>query len=226
MMNKRCRDSLFDDLKGRCAAEWNQYCQHDFVNRIGDGTLPIECFRYYLEQDYIFLIHFSRAWALAAYKSSSIEEMAWAAEILHSTLHTEMNLHVEFSDRFGVTAIGLESAVEAKDNLAYTRFAIDCGQRGDLLDLYCALMPCVVGYAQIGKQLADKHAPRLPDNPYREWIEMYSGDEYQNLANESIQRFAQIGQRRGGRDRIAELTAIFRQATILEQEFWSMCYRP
>ena len=39
---------------------WKEYTQHEFVQRMGDGTLPLEKFMYYLVQDYQFLVrHFS-----------------------------------------------------------------------------------------------------------------------------------------------------------------------
>ena len=218
--------SLFDQLKRACVDEWNAYCHHDFVNEIGEGTLPIESFRYYLEQDYIFLIHFSRAWALAVYKSSSVAEMQWATEILHSTINTEMSLHVGFSERFGVSQEQLESTKEAQANLAYTRFVLDKGLAGDLLDLYVALMPCVVGYAEIGNRLSLEYDSVLADNPYREWIEMYSSEEYQTLAIKSISVLERICRERGGMSRIDELKATFRSATVLEEGFWSLCYDP
>ena len=216
--------SLFDQLKRACVDEWNAYCHHEFVNEIGEGTLPIESFRYYLEQDYIFLIHFSRAWALAVYKSSSVAEMQWATEILHSTINTEMSLHVGFSERFGVSQEQLENTKEAQANLAYTRFVLDKGLAGDLLDLYVALMPCVVGYAEIGNRLSLEYDSVLADNPYREWIEMYSSEEYQTLAIKSISVLERICRERGGMSRIDELKATFRSATVLEEGFWSLCY--
>lgn len=218
--------SLFDQLKRACVDEWNAYCHHEFVNEIGEGTLPIESFRYYLEQDYIFLIHFSRAWALAVYKSSSVAEMRWATEILHSTINTEMSLHVGFSERFGVSQEQLENTKEAQANLAYTRFVLDKGLAGDLLDLYVALMPCVVGYAEIGNRLSLEYDSVLADNPYREWIEMYSSEEYQTLAIKSISVLERICRERGGMSRIDELKATFRSATVLEEGFWSLCYDP
>lgn len=218
--------SLFDQLKRACVDEWNAYCHHEFVNEIGEGTLPIESFRYYLEQDYIFLIHFSRAWALAVYKSSSVAEMQWATEILHSTINTEMSLHVGFSERFGVSQEQLENTKEAQANLAYTRFVLDKGLAGDLLDLYVALMPCVVGYAEIGNRLSLEYDSVLADNPYREWIEMYSSEEYQTLAIKSISVLERICRERGGMSRIDELKATFRSATVLEEGFWSLCYDP
>lgn len=35
---------------------WKEYTQHEFVQRMGDGTLPLENFMYYLVQDYQFLV--------------------------------------------------------------------------------------------------------------------------------------------------------------------------
>lgn len=216
--------SLFDQLKNACSRQWREYTHHDFVNRIGDGSLPIESFRYYLIQDYLFLIHFSRAWALAAYKSDSVADMQWASEILHSTLNTEMSLHVEFSARYGVSQAEMESADEALPNLAYTRFVMDAGLSGDLLDLYVALLPCVAGYAEIGNRLALEHESGLPDNPYREWIEMYSSEEYQTITLRSISLLEKLSQARGGNARIEPLARTFQKATELETGFWDMCY--
>ncbi len=225
-MNHNCyATSLFDQLKRACADEWRAYCHHDFVEEIGAGTLPIASFRYYLEQDYVFLIHFSRAWALAVYKSDGVADMQWATEILHATLNTEMKLHVEFSEKFGVSQQDLERTVEAQANLAYTRFVLDRAMAGDVLDLYVALMPCVVGYAEIGNRLALDHGPERPRNPYREWIEMYAAEDYQRLAIKSIALLERISRERGGMARLDSLKATFRSATLLEENFWNLCHR-
>lgn len=226
MPNNTDASSLFNQLKKASTDEWKAYTQHDFVNEIGYGTLPSESFRYYLAQDYVFLIHFSRAWALATYKSNTVEDMQWASEVLHATLNTEMRLHVEFSERFGVSQQQLESTVEAQANLAYTRFVLDKGAAGDVLDLYVALMPCVVGYADIGSRLALEFGSEISDNPYREWIEMYSSEEYQSLATKAIEVMERIGRTQGASARLDELKTTFRAATVLEQGFWDLCYRP
>ncbi len=223
MQKQNYGTSIFDRLKQACSSEWKEYCRHEFVERIGDGSLPMESFRLYLEQDYVFLIHFSRAWALAAYKSSSLRDMQWASEILHSTLNVEMDLHVRFSRQFGVGQSELESAPEYQENLAYTRYVLDKGQSGDLLDLYVALMPCVVGYAEIGVRLELDYSSTLAENPYREWIEMYAGEEYQALAIRSINNLERISVERGGNSRFEQLVDTYRQATILETGFWQMC---
>lgn len=69
---------LFERLKGAAGAsdEWHAYVAHPFVAGLIDGTLPKPCFQRYLVQDYLFLIHFARAFALAAYKSDTLADLA------------------------------------------------------------------------------------------------------------------------------------------------------
>jgi thiaminase/transcriptional activator TenA len=52
---------LFDQLKANCAQDWTSYIEHEFVRKLGAGTLPEAAFRQYLIQDYLFLIQFVRA---------------------------------------------------------------------------------------------------------------------------------------------------------------------
>ncbi|PNP83516.1 hypothetical protein FNYG_03079 [Fusarium nygamai] len=55
---------------------WKEFVYHPFVMAMGDGTLPLESFKGYIIQDYLYLIHFSRANALAAYKAQNIEDIS------------------------------------------------------------------------------------------------------------------------------------------------------
>ena len=41
---------------------WRAHTEHEFVQRIADGTLPVEKFKYYLIQDYLFLVSTPRSY--------------------------------------------------------------------------------------------------------------------------------------------------------------------
>jgi len=128
----------FSDLKKACPTGWQDYIEHSFVRQLGDATLAPEAFQHYLKQDYLFLIQFARAFALAAYKSPT---------------------------------------------LAYTRYVLDTGNRGDL-------SPCMVGYGEIANWLNNRNETiRGEGNPYDAWIAMYESDEFQQLAT-SVSRFS------------------------------------
>lgn len=218
---KRCTP-LFDRLKSGCESEWKAYCHHEFVRAIGDGSLPEECFRHYLMQDYLFLIHFSRAWALAVYKSETLTDMRAAAATLDAHLNFEMELHISYCAKWGIAEDDLLQLDESAANMAYTRYVLERGLAGDILDLHVALAPCVIGYAEICARLMSDPATQLKGNPYKEWIEMYAGEEYQNIARGATAHLDSLAASRMGRDRLHSLQKTFKQATTLEIGFWEM----
>lgn len=58
------------------APVWHLYINHPFVLGLGNGKLPLESFKKYLIQDYLYLVHFARANALASYKAKNIRDIA------------------------------------------------------------------------------------------------------------------------------------------------------
>lgn len=213
-------NGFFGRLRQAAIEDWDDYCKHEFVEQLGAGTLPQKCFEHYLIQDYIFLIHFSRAWALAVYKAESLDDMRDAAETLNGLLNHEMKLHVAYGEKFGLTAQDMESADESMSNMAYTRFVLERGLSGDLLDLHVALAPCVIGYGEIGERLLAQAGDGINTNPYRDWIEMYSGDEYSDIMRGAIATIDRLAESRATQARFDSLLATFRQATRLESAFW------
>ncbi|MGS1094200.1 TenA family protein [Aquamicrobium terrae] len=212
---------VFERLKQAAAADWQSYVGHEFVWQLGAGTLPEAAFRAYLVQDYLFLIQFSRAWALAAYKSRTIPEIR-AAQAGLSGILDETELHVRLCGRWGLLPEQLHSVPEHQATVAYTRFVLDCGAAGDLLDLHVALAPCVIGYAEIGKALAPNGVAALKDHPYREWIGEYAGDAFQQLAVGSRNLLDDLAARSMTERRFGELAALFGKASRLEADFWQM----
>ncbi|MEK9966893.1 MAG: thiaminase II, partial [Rhodospirillaceae bacterium] len=177
----------FDDLElfprlRATAPNWERYVAHPFVDGLRDGTLPDTAFRHYLGQDYLFLIHFARAYALAAYKADTLADIRDAAAGMRAIVDTEMALHVEYCAGWGLTEAEMQALPEASATMAYTRYVLEKGHQGDLLDLYVALAPCVIGYGEIGARLAGDPATVRDGNPYASWIDMYAGDDYQPAA--------------------------------------------
>ena len=213
---------IFDRLKSAAAADWASYVEHDFVRRMGDGSLPQAAFRTYLVQDYLFLIQFARAYALAAYKSRNLADMRAAKAGLSAILDLEMDLHIRLCSRWGLSPEQLEAAPEHQATVAYTRFVLDCGVSGDLLDLHVALAPCIVGYAEIGARLAKELGSALETHPYHDWIGEYAGEPYQQVARDARRHLDALAARAMTEARFSELAALFGQASKLEADFWQM----
>ena len=215
-------NSLFERLKATCVEDWKRYTHHDFVAGIADGTLPEAAFRHYLIQDYLFLIQFARAYALAVYKSDTLVDMRQAGAGMSAILDTEMALHVEFCRGWNLSEIEMEAAPEDPACMAYTRFVLERGMSGDLLDLHIALAPCIVGYAEIGARLTSDSATLTDGNPYGAWIAMYSSEDYQAVATDEVAFLDDLMVRRAGPGRFDSLADTFGKATRLEVDFWQM----
>ena len=84
---------------------WQDYTHHAFVEGLGDGTLPRAAFLHYLIQDYVFLVHFSRAWSLATVKSETLEEMKVCAGTVDALVNHEMSLHIKICAAEGIIGI-------------------------------------------------------------------------------------------------------------------------
>ncbi len=212
-------DGLFGRLVSGAPEAWRAYTEHAFVRGLGDGSLPRAAFQRYLIQDYLFLIHFCRAYGLAIYKTSDLAEMRGFQATLDAILNHEMALHIAYSAEWGLTERDLVATPEHPTNLAYTRFVLDCGLAGDLLDLTVALSPCVVGYAVIAQRLAKTAAAQTP---YRKWIDAYAATDYQAVADGAIALLDRLDARRGGAARHPDLVGLFARACQLEADFWQM----
>jgi hypothetical protein len=102
-----------DDIQ----APWKQYTEHAFVQQMGDGTLPVENFKYYMIQDYLFLVQFSRATALSAYKSSSLKDIGRSVQQV-VTLQEEIKLHIAFCKEYGLEEADIVAQEEDQGSIA------------------------------------------------------------------------------------------------------------
>ena len=181
----------------------------------------MESFQHYLKQDYLFLVHFGRAWGLAVYKSKDIGQLRQSLDSLKAIIDIELDLHVKFCSEWGISESELMDLAESRATLAYTRYVLEAGNRGDILDLHVALAPCIVGYAEIGNWLVEQRSTVRMGNPYGAWMDMYTSKEFQAAAQAEVDW---INTQMEGitESRFRELSRTFSEATRLEADFWQM----
>ena len=165
-----------DKLKQYAAPIWEADLKHPFVRGIADGSLPTEKFKFYLIQDYLFLLDYSRVFAYGVIKATDEATMAMFSQLLNETLNTEMDLHRGYCEKFGISAAEMETAPMTPTTHAYTRHLLHVAQTGTLADLIAGVLPCQWGYAEIGTTLAEQGGS--PEPLYQEWIDMYASPEF------------------------------------------------
>lgn len=200
---------------------WQAQHDHPLVHGIGDGTLDPAVFGFWLRQDYLFLIDYSRLFATAVLRAPDLASMTRFAGLLHETMTREMNLHRSYVEGFGITASDLEGAQKAPTTQGYTDFLIRTATTGDYAELLGALLPCMWGYSELGIALAARGMP--DDARYARWIETYADPEFADLAawcreltDAACAGLPEAAQRR--------VEAAFVTASRYELAFWEMAW--
>lgn len=209
-----------DELRQHAEEVWEAFHQHPFVKGIGEGNLPLEQFQYWLKQDYVYLIDYARVFALAAAKAPDLEAMGRFAALLDGTLNTEMGLHREYAARFGISQTELEQTVKSPTTQAYTDFLLATSYRGDMAEVMAGLLPCTWGFNEIGLRLLEE-GDTSEENPYRDWIYMYSSEEFQEFAIWTRELMDRMGQE-AGEEKKHRLKDIFWTSSRYELAFWEM----
>ena len=212
-----------DELRQRAASTWDKEKAHPFVMGIGDGTLPLDNFRYYMRQDYVFLIEFCRAISLAVAKARTLEDMGWFAQMIHETLNMEMALHMSFCADFDITEEELLATKPSPTTWAYTRHMINTAHQGTVGETAAVILPCSWGYAEIGQALYAQGTPE--DQPlYTRWIETYNSQEFADIAD-WLRGFVDKHAETAGSSEMEAMERAFRISSQYEYMFWDAAWR-
>jgi thiaminase/transcriptional activator TenA len=206
-------------LRARADPVWRAQLEHPFVRAIGDGSVDRERFKFWVRQDYLFLIEYSRVFAFAAARSPDLATMQRFAGLAAETLGTEMSLHRSYAAAFGISEAELEAETMAPTTRAYTDFLLRYSAAGSFCEMAAALLPCMWGFSEIGRELACRPLPE--DELCRQWIEMYASDEFAALAGwcrELLDSLA-VELTPAAEQRVAE---IFLTSSRYELAFWDM----
>ena len=216
--------SFSRSLKERAGKVWEDGYNHPFVQELGKGTLDREKFRFYLLQDYQYLLQYAKVYALGSVKADSEEMMTRFSTIQHSILATEMDLHRQYMSQFGVSREEMLAVKPSLFNRTYTANMLAVGQTGDLAEIIAAVFPCGWTYSDYAMRLKKQYGDCLEGNFYRTWIENYASEEFA----ESFEWFYEVldelvaEKTDEQKNRVAE---IFVSSVEFEYLFWDMSYK-
>ena len=216
MGQKLLIDRLLQDSK----TEWLGYVRHEFVEKLGNGTLSKTAFQYYLIQDYHFLINFARSYALAGSLAKNLIDLKHACNAMETILFTEIQLHLDYCADWDLSPEDIIKADVDPACRAYTNFIFSCATDQSLIKIYVAMAPCMLGYASIGLNLK-LHA--ATGSEYQTWIDMYASEDFQKAAESESNYLNQLSSSPNLSDQdYLELVTIFKKACRLEASFWQM----
>jgi thiaminase/transcriptional activator TenA len=213
--------SFTDELYRETSLIQDAILNHPFPEGIGNGSLDMSSFKYFIEQDYLFLLDYAKILGLAAIKSPDRYKMRTFSELLLETISTEMELHIQFCEKLGISEIDLVNADKAEATSAYTNFLVRIGYEGSFEEIVAALLPCMATYSDIGIALKSKASGNIP-NAYKEWILMYSSHEFKTLADWISDLINTLGDL-SDETTLKKMILAYESSCVHELNFWSMC---
>ena len=202
---------------------WAEYHTHPFVRGIADGTLDEEKFRYYMVQDYLYLIDYAKVFAIGVAKARDPETMRLFASYVHQILDGEMDIHNGYMQRLGIPLEEAERAPVALDNLSYTSYMLRVAYDEGPAEIAAAILSCALSYEYIAKEIVARD-PAAADHPfYGEWVRGYADPGYA-ASNQVLVDLTERLTRDYSQAQLEHLTEIFIACSRYEGAFWDMAW--
>lgn len=211
-------DTLYKSVKDI----WDSYYIHPFVRGIGEGTLDKDKFKFYMIQDYIYLLDYAKVYALGVVKAETEEVMQGFSSTVNCILNGEMNIHRSYMEELGITPEEVKNTKASLANTSYTHYMLSVSQAGSLGDVAVSLLSCAWSYLKIAANLS-KINGSLDHEFYGKWIKGYISEGYKEEVQWLLDLVDDLGKHLSEKE-LDRLTEIFINCSKYELMFWDMAY--
>jgi thiaminase/transcriptional activator TenA len=210
-------ESFSEQLRAEAEPIWSRIFAQPFLWEIKDGTLPLEKFRYYLAQDYLYLEGFARTVALALAKAPDSQTLE---ELSHRVLTpVERPLHHKLLAQAGLTLEDIHRAGRSPTNVAYVNHMLKTAALHGLGPTAAALLPCPWTYHELKNAVGPSEHPL-----YSQWTSFYVAGLLQDSVD-AWRGFVDAAAREAGARELDAMREAFLTSSRYEYLFWEMAYR-
>ena len=202
---------------------WQEYSRHPFVKGIEHGDLDQKKFRYYLIQDYHYLLDYMKSFAVGLAKAKSPEMRALFSSYTRMLTESEMDIHEGYLGRLNVTREELDNTPTALDNLSYTSYMLRVAYEEGETEILAAILSCALSYEYIAKNIVESSPNSVDDPFYGDWIKGYTSERYckENIV---LTQMLETAAADYTEKQLEHLTEIFVICSRYELAFWYMAW--
>ena len=209
-------ESFSESLRQEALPIWESIFAHPFLEEIEAAELPLEKFRYYVEQDYHYLAGFGRVVATALSKAPDTRTLRRLTRRI--TTPVERPLHGRMFELLETSEDAVETVPLSLTNMAYINHMQTAASMGGVGEAAAALLPCPWTYHEIGERIA------VPEHPvYSYWAQPYRD----GLLKESTAAWRELVDEyaaNGGPTTREAMRSAFITSSRYEFMFWTMAY--
>jgi thiaminase/transcriptional activator TenA len=209
MSATRFRDALWMSMQ----AAFARILAHPFIAGLTDGSLPRDCFAYYVVQDAHYLVDYARALAVVGAKAPDEQTLAMFAGHARGAIEVERSLHTGLFFEMGITPEEVQATPAMPTTLAYTSYLLRSCHQGSFPEGLAAVLPCYWIYAEVGTALLARSSP---DPLYARWIATYGGEEFGKIVAEVLAVVDRVGETAS----LAERAAMRERVTTTSRYEW------
>ena len=209
---------LFNEMRNAVSNLLPKIYDLPFNRELADGSLALEKFTFYLAQDALYLAEFSKALAMTASRMPHNHQTELFIQFAVNTIKAERELH--FNTLKKHTIPDNLKCEQSPFCFMYTNYLLRMANTAPVEEAIASLLPCFWVYQQVGKRALAK---KTADNPYKEWINLYSNPEFNESVNLAIRTLNELGNIASLQSK-KNMIAAFKRATQLEYRFWQGTY--
>ncbi|MDR0263762.1 MAG: thiaminase II [Sphingobacterium sp.] len=191
-----------------------------FIIQLSDGSLPLDKFQFYMQQDAFYLEEFGRVLAFIGAKSADNQQALDYFDFGRNALLVERSLHENYFREFGLTPDDNSNKIEPTCH-HYVHFLKSVAAFESVEVAMAATLPCFWIYKEVGDYIVATANTR--GNPYSKWIETYSGDDFAQGVIKAKNYVDKIAAETTATNR-EKMRQVFITASQLEYQFWLAAY--
>lgn len=202
---------------------WSEYYKHPFVLGIQNGTLEKEKFRFYIVQDFLYLVDYTKVFAIGVAKTKNLELGKLFSKSITNLTDSEMDIHKGYMGKFNLTEEELENTEVSLDNLSYTSYMLRVAYEEGDVEILASILACGYSYELIAKNIVKNKPDSINDEFYGEWIQGYSSEEYAKANVFLLDMLDELTKNYSDKQ-IKHLKDIFVACSRYELDFWNMAW--
>lgn len=205
---------------------------HPFVCSLKNGDLPLEKYRYYMIQDYLYLGQYAKCFEIGLERGKDLQFLQICKHYLDRMRTFELQVHTKAFVNLHITTEDLDQAVQNPSSRTYTDYMIEQCQNGGEKEIITAILACAASYEQIADEMVRQKPESLDHEVYGEWVSQYASDSYGNentvlfdLLDRLVDQSASKGSRAMGNDpSLQVLRNIYQTCMEHELAFWQAAW--
>ena len=215
---------MFLQLLAKCADIFPKIYQHSFNQKLYDGTLSATTFRFFLEQDKMYLCDFSEALSHISKQFAIKQNEENAKQFSDLSLYVkeaELALHRDYlqdTHSFQFFYQKEPETIKIPSIVNYTEHLLQTTKAASVEEAVACVLPCFWIYSELGKQMDISNCSG--NHPYRKWIATYSDEEFVSKTAEIILTLNKLSHSVSCPEHLEKIIESFEQSVKFELMFF------